>query len=171
MRNQLVEDVVRSFGNRIYIFGGYVRDLVAGIEPNDIDIWVPNSDTKERFILELARRTPVQIMTGFSAYQTVSLSVPELGVDHIDITLMNDMRPDVNVNRLHLLPMGNILRAAEGYDIFQIIQDIHNRNFRSEVGISSLRRGKLLNKGWTELPGEDTREMHGWNDEPRVPIT
>lgn len=41
-----------------FVFGGYLRDLLAGETPNDLDIWLPNELNRKCFITDLVEICP-----------------------------------------------------------------------------------------------------------------
>ena len=155
---QNIEKVI--FATDCMIFGGYVRDMLVGDPPNDIDVWVPNRESIQKIVYGLARETPVKLDTTVEeAYPHFRVLTPELEVAHIDLVTPDSLEenghfPDANVNRLVYGRGGiqvNRSYCPKEWDLMEVLSDIRNKVYRAEFGMDVKRHTKLQEKGWTEV--------------------
>lgn len=115
----LLYDIRTSMANRIvdiannnsgYIYGGYVRDCVAGIDFRDIDVCFPGLDLVESFVKNLNRYYSVKFESS-KFYNCYTICVHHRRIDRIsisiDISLANrpydeSWRADFDINMLRL---------------------------------------------------------------------
>lgn len=45
------------------VFGGYVRDLLCGMEPSDLDVWFQTEAARDAFVMAVARVSKISVAT------------------------------------------------------------------------------------------------------------
>jgi hypothetical protein len=160
---QDIEKVI--FATDCMIFGGYVRDMLVGDPPNDIDVWVPNKESIQKIVYGLARETPIKLDTTVEeTYPHLRVLTPELEVAHIDLVTPDSLGenslgeeghfPDANVNRLVYSQHGiqvNRSYCPQIWNLMEVLSDIRNKVYRAEFGMDVKRHTKLQEKGWKEV--------------------
>lgn len=154
------------------IFGGYVRDMIAGILPKDIDVYFPADP--ERFMVDAIRiqsfmvdairilgesddfppiHGDVIVSRPLGEYMTYRLVQ---GNRKVDISFVENPwaadKIDCDVNMLQM--NGGQIEIGKGapgiYSISEIIQHIHKREFVRLPGCSQARYIQMLGAGWHE---------------------
>jgi hypothetical protein len=143
------------------VFGGFVRDLIAGVTPNDIDCFLPKNK-----ILNVL--TELSVIGTFHSYGALTIDYSSEGLgsrwelvdkDHvsvmIDIVISGSKHlPDCDVNRLTLTNSG--IRVMNRYcnsnnqfvALSSIISHIHHSVFVPEENMSNTRWDKMIAKGY-----------------------
>ena len=137
------------------VFGGFVRDMLAGEKPKDIDV---ETIDPMKMVIHLTTLGKVEV-TGSSGYGghgiQVSLTCFSDGEEFL-LDINKDKikhRPDVDVNRL-IMDANSIHLSYDGMNHFymhEVLEHIQNRSFYTEYGCSQRRIKHMLDKGWTHL--------------------
>lgn len=144
-----------------YVFGGYVRDMVDGSTPKDIDCFVPQG-----YIMGLWRMIMGHFPNGFTVVKMKQYDIDYYGtadfvrmlIHHhstiqLDITSDPLFAPDFDVNMLKLTQHGisllsdcpdNCLNLSLG----GVLGNIRDRKAYALQGCSDARRKKMISKGW-----------------------
>lgn len=157
---QAIVNTILSSGGAI--FGGFVRDYIANVAPEDIDCFIPVSGY-------------LKLLSTLSTFGKLT-SVGELGIAYnkegigsrwtfsdslegehtqIDIVISGSKNlPDCDVNRLLLNNAGISVmpRCGNPKKLLEIVTHIHQRVFVPEKGISTTRYDKILEKGYKQKP-------------------
>jgi hypothetical protein len=134
------------------IFGGYVRDLLAGDKPNDLDIFASQADMVK--LLSLVVQSGYHVVyLGQSTYKPrgwkAIVEAPNRGTIALDIINPGtDHAPDVDVNRLVLSADGIRIMSGRRYDFSTILLHIREKRYVSENGCPLYRIEKLEKRGW-----------------------
>jgi hypothetical protein len=159
------------FGGVVY--GGYVRDLLAGDGPSDIDIRFPNDNAAQQFVLGLCKCRVIKVVevlnSGYVEFDQrhrhwkVEID-PVLGFCNdetlsIDVTVGQSDNADFDVNQLELtnnrLGKGNLISFGRlsFNEIPAVMKHIRERKFSILPTIRESKRAervkKMLDKGWT----------------------
>ena len=147
--------------NGYTIFGGYVRDLLAGKKPNDIDVLL-SKPTEAFFLLDLLvkayERVTVVCNSAERRSNRYNADVLRLEVEGVCIDLVSPVSvadgvthlPDASVNRLQMSSM-SIESMGTDYTIQDIINQIVLRVYVPEAGMSDDRVSKMESAGWRHL--------------------
>jgi hypothetical protein len=145
------------------IFGGYVRDLLAGDKPNDLDIFASQASLVN--LLSLVVRSGYHVVNlDQSTYgprgwkvivkapngEQVSLDGEQVSLDIVNPGTAHG--PDVDVNRLVLSADGIRVMGGKQYDFSTILLHIKEKRYVSEIMCPPHRIWKLDNCGWESLP-------------------
>lgn len=147
------------------VFGGYVRDLIAGVEFNDIDIAFWSEEEIFDFLSKLSDDFDVSISKKEDAiywfngedsghFCTRQLVVKSEGecVELHCTTVMKHL-PDVSVNRLFLQKVNGeeVLKTFGDYKLNTVLAQIAKRVFVPEHGVNTERVKKIESKGYKKL--------------------
>ncbi len=171
-RIQAAERIIEAFRPHGFVVGGYLRDLIAGDEFNDVDLFVPSGGwhVAER------KNTSVELLSKFNIVSKIHLSIYSTAeryiVDVDGVTLQVDLIyedfvkfggddpfrtayhrfDDVDINQLYRHPETNELRSFVS-TVSKITRNIKERKFRVPFSIfdgpREYRIKKLLDKGYT----------------------
>jgi hypothetical protein len=150
--------------NRYTIFGGYVRDLLAGKKPNDIDVLL-SRPTEAYCLLDLLVKEYERVTIVYNPVERRSnrynADVLRLEVEGVCIDLVSPVnvaangvihRPDASVNRLKMTSDSiSLMGFAMNYTIQDIINQIVLRVYVPEAGMSGDRISKMESAGWRHL--------------------
>jgi len=137
------------------VYGGYVRDMIAGLPPKDIDVVLPQ-DTYDAFILELEeigyvmqgeQDNQAALFTKDGFLDVEVISCEDSSQD--DVFIGPAAAPDFDVNTLAYdgVKLYNWVDPA-GMDLFTIISHIQKREAKSlEPGEDRIE--KIKAKGYT----------------------
>lgn len=156
---QLLNDLL-DFSSRSFVFGGFVRDLLAGDEPRDIDFACQESSIDD-IIQYLTEKDYKFILTKKNAdlnlWHFASFKVGEIDIE-VSITDKNCKyqpkkfspiwKPDADVNML-AYNKHKIWSLIDNIDKNDIIKNIFQRKFIS-FGFPE-RDEKLIKKGYVKL--------------------
>jgi hypothetical protein len=143
------------------IFGGYVRDMLAGNEPHDLDIFATAADIPKLLSMVVSDRYRMTRIRQSTYHPNGwKVEIEELGEESniLNLDIVNpgiSHRPDVDINRLVLSADG--IRVMGGYqrqkhyDFSTIHQHIKERVFVPEFACSARRKAKLVTFGWTTM--------------------
>lgn len=165
------------FGVHGHVFGGYVRDMIWGSHPHDIDCYIP-PEAKMEFLRGLVKISSggviIKEMNNYSDHYYEVHSFMRLLVRDayqcrdIQVDVCGDplFCPDFDVNMLKLGRHGISCfdlsyRLGYSVDLPKIFEHIKQRQAQPFVTAKAWRRQKMLDKGWTII-GEERR------DEPKV---
>jgi hypothetical protein len=154
------------------VFGGFIRDMLAGGEPNDIDVLCCVDKTPLDCIQAL-------LLHGYTinksenknnknpgygrSFTVVSISVSSKDEGQIDIDIVKPEKngsfiADVDVNRLVWNPVDNTLGMMTSEDLIYIgpvsltiLDQIKEKKFKKEFGTSCQRVLHMTTKGWIEI--------------------
>jgi len=146
--------------NNGIIIGGYVRDFIAGIKPNDIDV-VIDENNMSNLMLDLSKLNKSSNLQYFYKNE-YSFPITTIYINNIKIDILNSMpiEPDFDINQLILLnrienrkntidfKLGELdvsVSTNFNLDIFEIIKNIKNKNM-------VFLRHKSANKHYNSLP-------------------
>ncbi len=157
--HKCVANVILKAGFKIH--GGYVRDLIRGETPTDIDVLVP-PDKITVFLERLSVDFEVRILQvnrseEYGAHLWKCVLVKEGSEVPVDMVISGprwNHKPDANVNKLVLTPDRNIELCSDEFgDLPDILQDICKKQFRVHYpgSTDSRRIKKLEEKGWTQV--------------------
>jgi len=142
------------------IFGGYLRDIILGIEPNDIDVVLsshPNADTESFFedIKSLGYKVE-SVETDFFRLSKEGCRDIEivLSEDHPDHAILGPAAaPDFTVNLLVYSQQDGLNEWTGIFnDVDRIIEDILERKATQvspDYELDEKRRTKIVRKGFT----------------------
>ena len=159
MNNKFNEDFFFKilFNYKGVVFGGYIRDMIANLQPTDIDVVLP-SDTFSAFlnVLTAYGYTSYEMQeTGFYLFKKEGHLNVEVGSCQDSSTsgiwIGPEAVPDFDVNLLAYdgIKLYNWVNPDAG-DIFQIISNIHKRQAVAyEPGEDRVL--KMRRKGYTIL--------------------
>lgn len=159
------------------VFGGFLRDTLYGVKPNDLDVSFQSEGNANAFMITLLRTHTIKMAPLPSAAieryrgsgnqkHLVRLVSPDFPFAHIDIVLVDEFSrygfgsEDCNVNMLYLTAEGLQLRyCSSGVSLFQTVLDCQAKSFRRPAAHSfddaditcdsSIK--KLLTNGWSQL--------------------
>lgn len=146
------------FGNHGTIFGGYVRDTIAGVEPSDMDVLMSRAN-RERFIAELINTgKPVTFVShGNKDRYYYRFAFSRIKVDFegmaFDLVVGDNWGKglDFDVNGLKLTQRGNGLSCCAGLNIGEVLRNISRKQARRMKGCSEERLERMVAKGWRIL--------------------
>ena len=138
------------------IFGGYVRDLLAGVPAKDIDI---RTEDSQAFVYGLLRygftvRLRYTFSYGFAMHRLNITDNNECVAIEVATVLSGTafIVPDVNVNRLEFSASGiSYTHNCGEFDLQTILDHIHRRVFVREYGCKEERLRHMIDKGWKEI--------------------
>lgn len=163
------------------VFGGYLRDMISGDEPSDIDIMFSRFSDYQCFLQELFQMAYCKIedrtvkegereKIGYTIngrFYRIHFSAADLshtGVSYIDVVIptgSGDFLPDADVNQLALTPAGLKIRSmVNGYlcscgeeelDLFTVIDNIHKKQVKFFDLCPQSRREKMLCMGYVDV--------------------
>lgn len=152
--NDIIADVTAREGA---IFGGYIRDIIAGENPSDIDVQFATQSQAENFILSISRRCYIMVVKperfyneGYTASNVDRILFNRaIGITHIDVFVgpfPNVKDYDVNM----LVQQGKQLFSRHSDPILETISNIKRKQCRELCPIPQ-RRQRMKEKGWVIL--------------------
>jgi hypothetical protein len=159
--------VAKAFDLGCVVFGGYVRDLIAGLgnDPGDIDIKLnPELDVTYQLSQFLSLGGVIKsIINDYNGKTVVGLEKSkgavyklEIGEVKVDLVVPNKIcrKPDVNVNLLEMSEGGIRMSITDnygsvGFTMPEIIWCIQNKKYVPEWYASRKRIAKIEGKGYT----------------------
>lgn len=147
--NDIIGSVQQSFG---IIYGGFVRDIIAGNIPKDMDIRFANEAHMNNFTALLKTKYITKIKKCKRGYATQKLVIKSNGksIFTIDMHVSNEQMeiPDYDVNGLYY--NGTQLFAFNGNFLDSIVSNIKAKCcIEVKKEIPTHREKKMLNKGYT----------------------
>ena len=156
-----------------YVFGGFVRDYLAGDSFNDIDIFIPgdanNSNVVQGILQQLLHKgMSVKSVANTPYYRddlwrrNYSVISPNgrtvVSVDFVQRSNGNSMSvpftlgTDADVN--HLYMVGSTAKLWSGYPstLAVVMQHITNREFEVAPTVSARRVQKMIMRGYKQIP-------------------
>ncbi len=142
-----IGELAEEMGYKAYIVGGFVRDLILGIENYDVDVVVEGDG--EKLLKELHKRKGYKVTT-FSRFKTGSVWFPE------------GFKVDVATSRLEYYEGPGKLPVVEKSSL---VQDLYRRDFSINTLAISLSKesfGKLLDffGGYRDIKDKVIRVLH-----------
>ena len=146
---------------KVYIYGGFIRDVIAGIESIDIDVKLVGNNSMttwkiifKNLITNLQKLIPnMKILTELdrNSYQNLSLLLNDI---KFDITMNpKPSKLDFTVNTLMLDLSGNITTSST-FTLEEIYNHIINKKLiQIDAVVDSHRLEKMLSKGYS-FPAE-----------------
>lgn len=142
------------YRNKGVVYGGYVRDMIAGVQPRDIDVVLP-ADKWDTFVEELLdagyvsqdrQDNDATLFTKDGFLDVEAYACEDNSYD--DVFIGPEASPDFDVNTLAYdgVKMYNWANP-NGMDIFIIIQHIQTR-FAVRMEPEDDRVEKILSKGY-----------------------
>lgn len=137
------------------VFGGYLRDVISGETPKDMDIWFRSNTDIQQFIIDMAMLCSIRLEKventeyGYGSFIHYRLYCDYMSLEHIDLVVRGEWHNlDVDVNMLYLFR--GELRAYHG-DILDILANIGKKQFKRLPHCTNNRQAKMVAKGWTEV--------------------
>lgn len=135
------------------VFGGYLRDIIAGKTPKDLDLWFKNKKDAQKFIAEIAEHSESAFSTRLELQKTneegfehLRLFNNEMTLTHIDIIIKHDwMKEDIDINMLYL--EDGQIKAWRG-DVMDIIHNIYHKQFVPFENCEPERIITFISRGW-----------------------
>jgi hypothetical protein len=168
---ELSEAIIsRVYANDGFVYGGYVRDLIAGIDPTDIDVQVRDPFQFVVRLTEISNNICVFGKEAGTDHYKADRPIIKLIVrsDDDDIEVPVDVsqtrtthEPDIDVNQLQMRYGGITVHGS--LNLAKVIEHIHSRSFVCFSRCEAHRRDKMLAKGWkniTGIPGASARERY-----------
>lgn len=167
-RKELGEEIVglAYTCNNSYPFGGYVRDQVAGVDFNDIDIWVGRHNTAEDLFAVLqgngwntkwvGAKGNYYVNHIFRNKMVASKAGRTIEIDCVYSVLKNNpflFGADVDVNFLYSVN-GNIMLAEcmKGTtSLAEVMAHIHSKEYASDDTVEARRIKKIESKGYKRV--------------------
>jgi len=141
-------EIAQEMGYRVFIVGGFVRDLLLGIDNLDIDLVVEGEGIA--FANELARKTGGKLLKKHREFGTATLIFPD------------DFKLDIATSRREFYPEPAILPQVEPASLYE---DLWRRDFTLNamaIDLSPLRGGKLIDffGGERDIRERKVRVLH-----------
>ena len=144
------------------VFGGYIRDMIAKVKPNDIDAVVPYKNSYDILdeLTELYQSEPEILDCSSDDRELVIYSFQAEGLDKLEIHFYNPsadsligdaMVPDFDVNLLCCCPKYGLVNYSKQnqYTVKTIIRNIRNRRAVMLNGkVNQSRITKIKSKGY-----------------------
>ena len=150
-------------------FGGYVRDLISGDEPGDLDLFCDTNFGPLEKAAKLAGWSirlirPLRYNAKFAGnkYQFTHAGT-SCNVDMVFAPKLNPDCADADVNSLYLDKNGAIRSFVPGVDVGRTIANIHAKKAILLLGCTEDRAEKLHNKGYTLLVEPSEKEEKNMN--------
>lgn len=159
---QIIEIALRHNG---IVFGGFLRDKIAGNKPRDLDLFFSEEKAVHAFTFELMENAPWRraiVAKGYyngmqcavTHHRLISPHMTE--VEYIDVLYSSHgvqklpwaYRRDADVNMLWRDRRGLYVYGSD-LDLFEIIRNCQTKQFVELSGMTEKRRQKLLAAGWT----------------------
>ena len=149
---EIVKLINRNHG---FVFGGYVRDMLIGVQPTDVDCSFPSitaerhfkSDLLSRFGSFKTLRVDEYYYAGYFNLERIVVSPSAALPIQIDIVNRPVFLPDFDVNMLKLY--GGCLRPMYWLTVEGILDNIVHRKAKRLSFCSDKRAEKMEAKGWT----------------------
>lgn len=190
LKDKALENVFKCLPIGSYVFGGCVRDPIAGKEFKDIDIFFPTLMAYNIFSQKMAdlgystrleregkyvKKCHHEVRTLFAgrASEYTKTNVCQLDCVIGDGLKSGHMDPDewdADVNAIAQGPDKKIfsLVGASPSNLAEVINHIKNNTFRSLPGMTEFRKNKLLKKGYKEIimssPKPQSEELSFWEN-------
>jgi len=150
-KKELVNEIANNFG---FVFGGYVRDTIAGKSTNDIDCCI---DPKYRFsfkkfLLRHFGSFGVLALEYYCSNYDNSIHLERFvvhGDEQMQIDVVSNLvfSPDFDINTLRLNRYG--LNSFLDYlSVPKILENIRNGKARKLIRCTDKREEKMRMKGW-----------------------
>lgn len=171
IKDKALENVFRCLPENSYVFGGCVRDSIAGKEFKDIDLFFTDMNAYNTFMSKMAEigysTTFVRegkyvkkchhevrhLMVGRPYNKTTVCQIDCVVGDGLKDGHMNPDDWDADVNAIAQRSDKKVfsLIGASPSALEKTIQNIKNNRFRSLPGMTEFRKNKLLKKGYKEI--------------------
>lgn len=136
------------------VFGGYLRDTIAGEDLSDVDVFFPDKEKAIGFILRLSEKMPISLETKESRYHYSQWKVQN-SIINIDVvggfpwSLVEGIKLDFDVNTLVYDGVNLSVGIPNGGTVLGIIDNIKVKCCKRLPGCTDKRLEKMLAKGWT----------------------
>jgi len=153
-RTQLI-NLINSFkpycNNYFYIYGGFIRDLISGFKPVDIDINIADSNDKNRVIKYLSKTHDISYESAWVTRYKSKMGLPKTMYD----IASNFKTPTEFISNSDF--SNNAILFDSNYDLFCLDSTIYANTNRKLIlkpiesnspMILAYRAGKLIQKGF-----------------------
>jgi len=162
--------IKKAIASGSYIFGGYVRDYVAGKDFEDMDVYFPSVNEFQTFLRNIGAAgysTPyvrdgkyvkhamhqvhdVQDRNGKRLFKLDCIVNDAYRGNNAPV-LSKDWDADINAIAMNSDGIISSLLGKSPAELKQLIRKIQRHEFTALPGMSEWRRDKLLKKGFTEM--------------------
>ncbi|MEA3485822.1 MAG: CBS domain-containing protein, partial [Candidatus Aerophobetes bacterium] len=141
-------EIAQQMDYKVFIVGGFVRDLLLGIDNLDIDLVVEGEGIA--FANELAKKTGVKLLKKHRGFGTATLTLPD------------DFKLDIATSRREFYPGPAVLPEVEPASLYE---DLWRRDFTLNamaIDLNSLSPGRLIDffGGKRDIRERKVRVLH-----------
>lgn len=179
----IYDDIIRRTSHLTVPFGGFVRDKIAGVPPNDLDLFSAGGNKAHSFKTLLAKAgyqvRKICALDYFKGICGQKFSVTKivtaddlLGGIHrtkvsVEVDLVWSTDPDspaaltadsidADVNSLYMNVDGEVKSFIPSLNVDEIVNNIHNKKAKLFYGCRKIREDKLHSKGYMTFNVNDT---------------